>query len=47
MVRVRSEGGSPGSGLTVWSFPTYYDGALLQTGAPDLIGWSLGLELNQ
>jgi len=47
VVRVRSEGGVPGSGLTVWSFPAYYDGALLQTGAPDLIGWSLGLEINQ
>jgi hypothetical protein len=47
IVKVHSEGGIPGSGLTVWTFPSYYEGDLLQTGAPDQLGRSLGLELNR
>lgn len=44
---VSSDDGTHGSALTVWTYPSYYEGKLYQKGGPDLTGRSLGLEINR
>jgi hypothetical protein len=47
MITIRSDDAVPGSGVTVWTYPRYYEGEFIQRDAPGLRDRSLGLLINR
>jgi hypothetical protein len=46
VLRIRSQDANPGNAITVWTYPRYYDGDLLEPKEQQLADRVIGLELN-
>lgn len=46
VLTIASPDASPGNAVTVWTYPRYYEGALLEPQEPSLANRAIGMELN-
>ncbi|MGQ9494577.1 MAG: hypothetical protein ACUVR2_12630 [Anaerolineae bacterium] len=46
VLTISSPDASPGNAVTVWTYPRYYEGALLEPQEPSLTNRAIGMELN-
>lgn len=46
VLTISSPDASPGNAVTVWTYPRYYEGALLEPQEPSLANRAIGMELN-